>query len=64
MTAPIVELSESSSSARRGALAVSVESRGYKGEEGRTPIREYRVRPSDAAVLAVSAALLIAALLV
>ncbi|PRX59213.1 hypothetical protein B0G52_13241 [Cohnella sp. SGD-V74] len=47
-----------------GALAVAMESQGYRGEEGRTPIREYRVRPSDAAVLAVGAALLVAALLV
>jgi energy-coupling factor transporter transmembrane protein EcfT len=47
-----------------GALAVAIESQGYRGEEGRMPIREYRVRPSDAAVLAVGAALLVAALLV
>ncbi|MFC4599246.1 energy-coupling factor transporter transmembrane component T family protein [Cohnella hongkongensis] len=49
---------------RAKELAVAMESRGYRGEEGRTPIREYRVRPSDTAVLAVSAMLMVAALLV
>jgi energy-coupling factor transport system permease protein len=45
-------------------LAIAMESRGYQGEEGRTPIREYRIRPSDVLVLTVSILFLVSVALV
>jgi energy-coupling factor transport system permease protein len=45
-------------------LAIAMESRGYRGEEGRTPIREYRIRPSDVWVLTVSVVFLLSVVLV
>lgn len=45
-------------------LAVAMESRCYQGDEGRTPIRLYRLAPADYAVLAVSALCLAAAIVV
>lgn len=42
-------------------LAVAMESRGYRGDIGRTPIRVYRARKSDYAVLSFSMLVLAAA---
>jgi energy-coupling factor transport system permease protein len=45
-------------------LAIAMESRGYRGEEGRTPIREYRIHPVDIAVLSISFIFLVSVTLV
>lgn len=49
---------------RAKELAIAMESRGYRGDEGRTPIRQYRIRPSDGVLLSGSIILLIVALFV
>lgn len=45
-------------------LAVAKESRGYRGDIGRTPIRVYRVKPTDFAVLSFRLASLVLAIAV
>lgn len=44
---------------RSKELAIAMESRGYKGEEGRTAIREYKLRQTDYIILFVSFIILI-----